>query len=1183
MKKIPRHREKLLKLMRISLTQIIFAGLCVSLSYANPTAAQKILEQKINLVVEDKPLNEVLTMIEQVADVRFSYLPKQIQADRKMTFRIENESLAAVLDKFFKKMPVYYEVIGANQILLSKKIPPQHETAAMVVLPVRVSNLKATTGFVIMGLVTDIKNEPLIGASVILGGTTKGAITDANGKFSLSLEEADKNGALVFSFVGYESQRIPIAGRADISIQLKESAALSEVVVIGYGTRKKADLTGSVASIDVEQMLTKPAADVSNMLQGRVSGVVSSGSNQPGGDGYVRIRGINSFGSNEPLVIIDGVQTSGTNSINPNDIETMNVLKDASSAAIYGARGAGGVIIITTKKGKPNKTRITYDAFYGISKVTRFPDMVNTAELGDLLWKQQQGAGIVPTSPQYGKGTSPVIPDYVLAGSSGGLLEGNAAVDPAKYNYDQTGFYQIVRANKEGTDWFKEMTQAAPWQSHNIGASGGNDRSVYSFSIGYYKEEGLQKYTNYDRYSARVNSEFKLSKRVRFGETLFGSFRKKAGSLDNNEGAPWSQAYRMQPIVPVYDINGKFAGSKAPGTGNGQNPVAVLYRARNNTDRDVRFLGSLYAEIDILTGLRFKSNFGMDYNNNYNTAFRDINPEHSEGNFQTAFSLQSGFQSRWTLTNTLNYDKDFGKHNINLLAGTEAVEFGREQVGGDRSGYYPFTDLSFQVLDRGNPIGQNNTSTRSEEALFSTFGRIDYAYNGKYLLNATLRRDGSSKFAKDFRYGNFPSASVGWRISQEPFMKNMHAINDLKLRAGYGVVGNDQIDANNQYSFYRSDPSRSFYDIGGTNTSVMPGYDLDRKGNSASKWEETSTLNIGLDLSMFKGAFEMSLDVYDKKTSDLLVQILRPGTEGDFTAPFINVGNTENKGVDLMLTYRGKINEFKYAATANFSAYRNKVSSEGVDFFTNTTRNSPVSRTVTGQAIGMFYGYVLDGFFNTVEEVMATPAQPGVNKTSAITAQQAVGRWRLKDMNGDNKITADDRTFLGSPHPKFQTGFNLDFGYKNFDANLFFFWNYGNQIYNNTKWWTDFNGFTGNRSRKMLYESWTPENKNASLPKLDANDNISNSLPHTYFVESGSYFRAKTMQLGYTIPSSLLNRLGMSKFRVYVQGQNLFTITKYTGPDPDLLDVGRGDIGLGVDHGRVPNPRQILGGLSITF
>ncbi|WP_345243311.1 TonB-dependent receptor [Nibrella saemangeumensis] len=1173
-----------LVIMRVSLIQFLCAVLFTGVTYARTAIAQAILEQPVSLSVEDKEISAVLTKIEKVANVTFSYIPRQIQADRRVSITVSNQPLSAVLDQIFRNSQVAYEVVGKKQILLSK------QRMAQPSLPVMAPKTTQTETMVpadqnVSGTVTDETGGGLPGVSVAVKGTMRGTVTDANGSFSISVP--DRNAVLVFSFVGYEPQEITVGDRSTLNVRMNTDVkSLNEVVVVGYGTQKKADLTGSVASVDVEQMLTKPAADVSNMLQGRVAGVVASGSNQPGGEGYIRIRGLNSFGSNNPLIIIDGVQTTSTNSLNPNDIESMNILKDASSAAIYGARGAGGVIIITTKKGKANKTRIAYDGFYGESKVGRVPEMLNTGELGELLWKQQLGAGITPNHSQYGKGASPVIPDYVLAGSSGGLMEGNAAVDPSRYNYDQSGFYQIVRANKEGTDWFREMTQAAPVQSHNISASGGTDRSVYSLSLGYYNEAGLQKYTFYDRYSARVNSEFKLTNRIRFGETLFGSFRKRRGSGDNDEGSPWSQAYRMPSIIPVYDIMGNFAGSKAPGTGNGQNPVAVLYRNRNNGETDVRLLGSVYAEVDILKDLRFRSNFGIDYNNNYSMAFRHVNPEHSEGNFQTNYQVRSGYQYRWTFTNTLNYDKSFGVHNVKLLAGTESVEFKREQLGGDRSGYYPFTDESFWVLDRGNPIGQNNFSQIGTEALYSLFGRVDYSYNGKYLLNATLRRDGSSKFARDVRYGNFPSLSVGWRISQEPFMQDVKFISDLKLRAGYGVVGNDQIDGNNQYSFYRSDPSRSFYDITGANTSTAPGYDLDRKGNPASKWEETSTLNGGLDLSLLNGALEMNLDVYSKKTSDLLVQLPRPGAEGDFSAPFVNIGNTQNKGVDLMLTYRGRAlsNDLQYSVSTNFSAYRNKVVSQGVDFFTNSVRYGQVSRTLSGEAIGQFYGYVIDGFFNSTAEVMAAPTQPGINKTTEANAQRSVGRWRYKDLNGDGVINANDRTFIGSPHPKFQMGYTLDAAYRNFDINMFFFWNYGNQIYNNTKWWTDMNGsFAGNRSKKMLYDSWTPENMNASLPKLDANDNVTSTVPNSYYVESGSYFRAKTVQLGYTIPATMLSRLGVSRCRLYVQGQNLFTITKYTGPDPDLLDVGRGDIGLGVDHGRVPNPRQILGGINLVF
>ncbi|MCY7359341.1 MAG: SusC/RagA family TonB-linked outer membrane protein, partial [Rudanella sp.] len=854
---------------------------------------------------------------------------------------------------------------------------------------------------ILLGRVTDGSNsDGLPGVSVVLKGTQRGTTTDTDGRYRLVIPEGEGAATLVFSFVGYSSKEVSLGNLSTIDVQLlPDDKSLSEVVVVGYGTQKKADLTGAVATVDIQQVLTKPAADVSNMLQGRVAGVVASGSNQPGGEGYVRIRGISSFGNNAPLIIIDGVQTTSTNSLNPNDIESMSVLKDASSAAIYGARGAGGVIIITTKKGKANTTRISYDGFYGVSTVSRYPNLLNTPELADLIWKQQLGAGLTPSSTQFGRGTTPVIPDYVLAGTAGGLFEGNAAVDPSRYNYNQSGFYQIARANKEGTDWFREMTQAAPVQSHNLSASGGTERAIYSLSLGYYSEAGLQKYTFFDRYSLRANSEFKLGSRVRFGETLFGSFRSRKGSTDNDEGSPWSMAYRMQPIVPVYDIMGNFAGSKAPGTGNGQNPVAVLYRTRNNAENDVRLLGSVYAEVDILKDLRFRSNFGIDYNNSYRNTFSDINPEHSEGGFNTGLAIRSNYQYRWTFTNTLTYTKTLGNHTFSALAGSEAVDYKLEQLSGDRVGYYPFTDESFRVLERGNTVGQNNGSQLNVESLYSLFGRIDYSYDGKYLLNATIRRDGSSKFARDVRYGNFPSVSVGWRISQEKFMRDLNFLTDLKLRAGYGIVGNDQIDANNQFTFYRSDPQRSFYDLNGSNTSTTPGYDLDRKGNPGSKWESTATVNLGLDLSLFRGALEMNLDVYQKKTSDLLVQIPRPGTEGDFSAPFVNIGNTENKGLDLVLSYKGRVNRLQYGLSGNFSAYRNRVSSPGVDFFTNTVRYGQVSRTLTGAAIGQFYGYVIDGFFNNVAEVQAAPAQPGINKSSDATAQRSVGRWRYKDID----------------------------------------------------------------------------------------------------------------------------------------------------------------------------------------
>ena len=473
MQKIFPNPKILYDVMRFTIYQLLICSLFCAMSFAHPVRGQEVLSQNISLNLESTELKKVLSQIEKLAEVKFVYSSNTISGNQKISLKANNERLSEVLKEIFMPFQVSYEVVGSR--ILLKKQPLEQSIIPNEKLPQ--INPSLLPDLTVTGKVSDENGEGLPGVNVSIKGTSRGVATNSAGVYNISV--ADSKAVLVFSFVSYQSQEVVVGNRTTINVSLNtDIKSLNEVVVVGYGTTKKSDLTGSVAMVDVKQMLTRPAADVSNMLQGRVAGVVASGSNQPGGNGYVRIRGISSFGSNEPLVIIDGVQTSGTNSINPNDIESMNILKDASSAAIYGARGAGGVIIITTKKGKANKTQISYDSYYGVSNVTRYPDMLNTAELGDLLWKQQLGAGITPTSPQYGKGTSPVIPDYILAGSSSGLFEGNPAVDPSKYNYDQSGFYQIVRANKEGTNWFKEMTQSAPTQSHNLSASGGNDKAV---------------------------------------------------------------------------------------------------------------------------------------------------------------------------------------------------------------------------------------------------------------------------------------------------------------------------------------------------------------------------------------------------------------------------------------------------------------------------------------------------------------------------------------------------------------------------------------------------------------------------------------------------------------------------------------------------------------------------------
>lgn len=925
-------------------------------------------------------------------------------------------------------------------------------------------------------------------------------------------------------------------------------------IVIGYGTQKQSYLTGSTSSVSVEKMSMQPAADIGNMLQGRVPGLIASGSNQPGSSAFIHVRGFNSFGSNNPLFIVDGMQTTNLNTLNPNDIESLQVLKDVSSAAIYGGRAANGVILITTKKGKPGKTTISYDGYYGISSLTHYPDVANAAELGQILWKQYEGAGVPPNHAQYGNGPEPVIPDYILADSEGGLFEGDPAVDPDLYNYNEDNFYQIVRANKEGTDWFDEITRTAPVMNHNLSASGGNERAVYNLSLGYYDEQGVLKYTFYNRYSARVNSAFNLTDHIRIGETLYGALSKDKEAGDDSEAGQWSQAYRMHPIVPVYDIKGNFAGSRAPGTGYGRNPLAQLYRSRDNINEDARFLGSIYAEADFLKAFKFRTSFGLDYNNYHNTHLRDIDPENAEGTFSSSQYTNSGHDYRWTFTNTLNYTKDFGPHVFNVLLGTESIEAGSENTGS-------FEDYSPSPVDKRffgtDSVQRNYSSSSFRTSLSSFFGRLNYSFSDKYLLNVTLRRDGSSKFVKTTRYDYFPSVSAGWRISQEAFMQGIPWLNELKLRAGYGVVGNSEMSA------------YSFYDI--------TGYGTEKRINTVSEWEKVAGINGGIDFTVFGGKLEMSLDVYDKRTLYPLVPVSLPTVGGFSTTRYINVDNThiQNKGFDFSLTHSGTTagRALSYTLNMFFTQYKNKVVGESVDFYMNKTRQGNVSKVISGEPLGQFYGYVIDGFFQNQEEVASGPDQ----------AEKEVGKWRWKDINEDGVINADDMTFMGSPHPKFQSAFNVDLAYKNFDLNMFFFWNYGNQIYNNVKWFTDFNSYQGNRSEKMLIDSWSPGYRDASLPRLDINDNYSNSRPHNYFVEPGSYFRAKTMQLGYTLPDKMLSNYGISNLRVYLQAQNLFTITNYTGPDPDLLSVGRDGQDLGIDHGRVPTPLQMLGGLSLDF
>jgi TonB-linked SusC/RagA family outer membrane protein len=1044
-------------------------------------------------------------------------------------------------------------------------------------------------GTEVRGRVVDESGMEMPGVTVLVKGTTVGTATDMNGNFSLNVPDA--SGTLVFSFIGYKSQEVPIGNQSVINVTMDvEAKALEEIVVTGYTTQEKRDIIGAVSVVDSDELLQTPAPNVAQQLQGRAAGVVTSGTGQPGAGAKVRVRGFGSFGANDPLFIVDGVPTFNVNEINPNDVESVQVLKDASAASIYGSRAANGVIIITTRQGKKGAPKLNVSSFSGVQVAPKGPDLLNTAQYGEYLWRSAAGAGRPMGSldpegkpyghPQYGNGAQPVIPNYISPPGAQTADESAYNIDPAKGKINQ-----IVRSNPVGTDWWDAVFDPAMIQSHQIGVTGGGEATNYAVSFNYFSQDGIAKYTNYKRYSVRANTTTTVAKRLRIGENLQISYNH--GNVGNTGGgeSDIQHIYVMQPIVPVYDIAGNFAGSRGQGLGNARNPVAELYRQRDNVNSNMRLFGNVFGELDLFKGLTFRTSFGTDYNSYYGRNFGFATYERSENISQNSYSERNDFNLNWVWSNTLVYKQRFAElHDLTVLLGTEAVQNSSRGVGGRRVGYYT-TDLDFRTLDNGAD-GIFNFSYGRRTRLASEFARIDYGFMDRYLLNATVRRDGSSVFGENYRYGVFPALGAAWRVSGEEFMSGVNAISDLKLRAGWGKMGNQlSLDPANALTLYRTAIAGSAYDIVGNSTKVSQGFDTQRIGNPDTKWEASTTTNIGLDLALWNNKVGLTIDAYDRRTNDLLVPGQLAATAGVAELPFINLGDIRNRGVDLALNTSGRIvSDLRFDVNVTFSTYRNEVLRVGEnddEFFESygSRWGQNISRTMKGQPLGSFYGYKVAGFFDDAAE-MDEVEQKG----------ERIGGWRFEDLNGDGVINDDDRTFIGSPHPDFTTGLNLTLTYKGFDLNTFWYASVGNQLFNYSKYFTDFNTFQGNRSTRVLTDTWTPENRDASLPALDISDNFSNSVTHDYYVEDGSYLRARTVQLGYTLPSSLISRAGLGSARIYLQAQNLLTFTKYQGIDPDLSFINQGgnastaDLNLGIDPGGyLPNPKQFLIGINFGF
>jgi TonB-dependent starch-binding outer membrane protein SusC len=1051
----------------------------------------------------------------------------------------------------------------------------------------------------VSGKITDGTNSSGIpGATIQVKGTNKGVTANAEGSYAL---DVPANATLIFSSLGYSPKEIAVGNQSVINISLaQDTKALSEVVVTGYGSQRKKDITGAVTVVGAKELTALPAASVTQMLQGRAAGVTVGNDNSPGGGTMVRIRGFGSINNNSPLYVIDGVPTQGTlNQINPNDIESMQVLKDASAASIYGARAANGVVIITTKRGGTGEAKITFDAYTGTQQVGKTLDLLNTKELGQFYYESEIGAGkTAGTSPSAQYKFSPTgeqtIADYIYPNVYGTL--------PANYTYTNdiadpklnVTAFNITQANKEGTDWQHEIFGPAKISNFQLGATGGTKSGKYAISGSYFSQDGILKYTSYKRYSVRANTEFTRGK-LTFGENFTVSYDERVGipNGNNNESNPIMFAIRIQPIIPVFDITGGpvglggtntsdlngFAGSRGSNLGNAPNPLARQWREKDNVIYGTHIFGNVFTELAIIPDLKFRTSLGIEYNNfNLSQYFnRDI--EAAEPRNSNSLTVFNNYDKAITWYNTLNYAKKIGEHNLNFLVGTESVYTYAFNFNAARSNY-AFDDPSYRYLNLGAAAGLSNAGPGATiSALFSQFGKVNYSYKDFLLADFTLRRDRSSRVNG---IGIFPAFSLGFRMTELEFMKKLTFMDDMKVRIGWGKTGNQLIpNVYNAFTLYAPDPLLNAYDITGSGNSIANGFDLIQFGNPNGKWETNTSTNVGIDFTMLKSKLEVVLDVYDRTTSDMLTQVPIPRTAGTGSIPYVNIGEINNKGLDLNVTYRNKIGDFRYTLGGMFSTYKNNVvklnNDPNATVFGFSTRLPAISVTKAGLPIASYYGYIVDGVIKDDAEAATAP------KFGSYTR---AGTFKFRDVNGDGVITAADKTIIGNPHPDFTYGFNFNFGYKAFDLAIFVQGVQGNQIFNYLKYWTDFNTFQGNRSKDMLYNSWKKQGDDALLPRLNSQDGTSQQIS-SYFVEDGSYTRIKNIQLTYTIPTAILSKIKLSSAQVYIQGQNLFTFTKYKGLDPDVnlrtSGTDNQDIHMGIDEGSFPVAKSYNVGLRLGF
>ncbi|WP_019989432.1 TonB-dependent receptor [Rudanella lutea] len=1122
--------------MKVSFLHLLLTALLMNSVLA--ARAQELLEQRISIHQENSTVRQVLNSIEQTARIKFVYSREVVRTDQRVTLVATDERLGTVLERLLRPMRVSYVVTG-NQVALTRTAPSGNDDAG----PRKTSELAPADALeeTITGTVSDENGQGLPGVSVVLKGTTRGTTTNADGKYRLNVP--DRSAVLVFSFVGYGSQEVATGGRAVVNVSLKaDEKSLNEVVVVGYGQVRKSDLTGAVVTVPVEEIKKVAVTSLDQALQGRAAGVqITQNSGSPGGTTTIRIRGGNSIqGDNEPLYVIDGVpfKNDGAGSgssfnvlstLNPSDIETMTVLKDASSTAIYGSRGANGVVIITTKRGKAGRSVVNFESYYGVQEVRKFYPVLNAREYAQFV-----------NDANTNEGRAPVY-------------------TPAQ-----------VDAFGQGTDWQREIFRSAPIQNYQLSMSGGDEKTQYVLSGGYFKQDGIVTNSDFDRYSLRLNLDRKLTNKIKVGNSLtvnrtVTNQSRTDGDL-GSAGLVTIAALQFPPILPVFNPDGSYLVTNPALTFTADNPAA-LARESKNRNTAYRTFGNVFADYQIIDGLNLRVLLGVDAILQKQDSYlpRSVSSGLAQGGAASIFNGQS---VTWLNENLLTYTRTFRSvHNVNALVGY-TQQANRTENSSAAARNFVNDNLNSGNLGSGS-VPLVPSSGIGAWGLQSYLARINYGYRDKYLLTASFRADGSSRFGANKRYGYFPSAALAWRVSEENFLKNVPVLTDLKLRATYGMTGNQ--DGIGNFPAYSLLGTQN-YVLGGV---VATGIGPAQIANPDLSWESTTQADLGIDVGLLNNRITFTADVYLKRTRDLLLNVTIPSTSG-YTSAIKNLGRVENRGVEFSLSSRNIDKAFKWNTDLNLAANRNRVLDIGgapqlfAGQVANIAQNVNSGIIRVGEPLGSFFGYVTDGLYQTTDELAAL-ADPQARRP---------GDRKYADLNGDKRIDDLDRTIIGRAQPKLLGGLNNTFSYKGFELTVFMQGVYGNQILNANRFELEYLNGTNNQNRDML-NRWTPTNTNTDIPRASTT-RPANRIS-TRQIEDGSYLRLKNVQLAYNFPSAVLTKLRIQGLRAYVAAQNYATWTRYSGYDPEVNRFGQDSRSQGFDYGSYPAAKTILFGLNVGF